>query len=132
MVMARGPGDEYEAGVCNIGPSEIARRRTLAYLGLLATLGFLALLIIADVPTWARFSVALPAWGTAVSYLQARRRFCAGFAAQGVFNFGELGAPQRVVDPRARAADRRHALEIVIHGFLVGVAAGAAAVLLPL
>lgn len=128
----RGSGDDYESGVCNIGPDEIAHRRTLAHIGLLVTLGFLALLLIADVPLLARFSVALPAWGTAVGYLQARRRFCAGFAAQGVFNLGEVGSTQRVQDPRARARDRRRALEIVLHGLFVGVVAGAVAVLLPI
>ncbi len=40
----RRPGEEYESGVCNIGPDEIAHRLTLAHIGLLITLGFLALL----------------------------------------------------------------------------------------
>jgi hypothetical protein len=128
----RGPGDEYESGVCNIGPDEIAHRLTLAHIGLLITLGFLALLIVTHVPLLARFSVALPAWGTAVAYLQAWRRFCVAFGALGVFNFGEVGSTQRVTDPRARARDRRRALEIILLGLIAGVVAGAIAVLLPI
>lgn len=123
--------DEYESGVCNIGPGEIAHRMNLARLGLLVTLGFLALLLLTDVPQLLRFAVALPAWGTAVAYLQVRRRFCAGFAARGVFNFGEVGSTQRVEDPRLRARDRRRALDLVLTGLFVGVVAGAIAVLLP-
>ena len=127
-----GPGDEYESGVCNIGPDEIAHRLTLAHIGLLITLGFLALLIVTHVPLLARFSVALPAWGTAVAYLQAWRRFCVAFGALGVFNFGQVGSTQRVADPRARARDRRRALEIVLLGLIAGIVAGAIAVLLPI
>jgi hypothetical protein len=132
MVMARGSGDEYESGVCNIGRDEIAHRLTLAHIGLLITLGFLALLLVTHVPLPVRFSVALPAWGTAVAYLQAWRRFCVAFGTMGVFNFGQVGSTQRVVDPRSRARDRRRALEIVLLGLFAGVVAGAVAVLLPL
>lgn len=124
--------DRYESGVCNIGPDEIAHRLTLAHTGLLITLGFLALLIISHVALLARFSVALPAWGTAVAYLQAWRRFCVAFGALGVFNFGALGSTTRVEDPRQRARDRRRALEIVLLGLLAGIVAGALAVLLPI
>jgi hypothetical protein len=80
----------------------------------------------------ARFSVALPAWGTAVAYLQAWRRFCVAFGTLGVFNFGAVGSTQPVADPRARARDRRRALEIVLLGFIAGFVAGASAVLLPI
>lgn len=132
MAIARGPGDEYESGVCNIGPDEIAHRLTLAHIGLLITLGFLALLITTHVPLLARFSVALPAWGTAVAYLQAWRRFCVAFGTMGVFNFGQVGSTERISDPQARARDRRRALEIVLLGLFAGVVAGAVAVLLPL
>jgi hypothetical protein len=125
------PGDGYESGVCNIGPDEIAQRLTLAHIGLLITLGFLALLLITHVPLLVRFSVALPAWGTAVAYLQAWRRFCVAFGTLGVFNFGQVGTTQRVEDPVARARDRRRALEMVLMGLVAGVAAGAVAVLLP-
>lgn len=128
----RGQGDEYESGVCNIGPDEIAHRLTLAHIGLLITLGFLALLIVTQVPLLARFSVALPAWGTAVAYLQAWRRFCVAFGALGVFNFGLVGSTERVADPRARARDRRRALEIILLGLIAGVVAGTIAVLLPI
>jgi hypothetical protein len=127
----RGPGDDYEPGVCNIGPDEIAHRLTLAHIGLLITLGFLVLLLITHVPLLARFSVALPAWGTAVAYLQAWRRFCVAFGALGVFNFGQVGSRERVENPQQRARDRRRALEIVLLGLLAGVTTGAVAVLLP-
>jgi hypothetical protein len=130
--MSPAPGDAYESGVCNIGPDEVAHRLTLAHIGLLITLGFLALLLVTHVPLLARFAVALPAAGTAVAYLQAWRRFCVAFGTLGVFNFGKVGSTQRVQDPQERARDRRRALEIVLLGLLTGVVVGAVAVLLPI
>lgn len=127
-----GPGDDYESGTCNIGPDEIAHRLTLAHVGLLITLGFLVLLFTTDVPLLARFSIAIPAWGTAVAYLQAWRRFCVAFGVLGVFNFGRVGLRERVEDPRLRARDRRRAVEILLLGLFAGVVAGAVAVLLPI
>ncbi|HUP83555.1 MAG TPA: hypothetical protein VM284_05125 [Candidatus Limnocylindria bacterium] len=126
------PGDDYEAGVCNIGPDEIAHRLTLAHVGLLISLGYLVLLLVTDAPLAARFTVALPAWGTAVAYLQAWRRFCVAFGALGVFNFGQVGSRERVADPQRRARDRRRALEIVVIGLFAGVVCGTTAVLLPI
>jgi hypothetical protein len=121
----------YESGVCNIGSDEIAHRLALGHLGLLITLTALALLIVIQAPLPARFLIALPAWGTAVAYLQAWRRFCVAFGALGVFNFGRVGSTQRVEDPAERARDRRRALEIVLLGLFAGVVAGVVAVLLP-
>ena len=121
----------YESGTCNIGPDEVAYRRTLGHVGLIVTLGVLIVLIAIHAPLPVRFLVALPAWGTAVAYLQAWLRFCAAFGALGIFNFGSIGSRQRVQNAQLRARDRRRALEIVLLGLLVGVVTGAVAVLLP-
>jgi hypothetical protein len=120
----------YEPGVCNIGPAEIARRRRAGHLGLVATAVTLAVLLVTGAPAWTRLMLALPAGAAVVGYLQAALHFCAGFGAQGVFNFGSLGTVQNVVDPKARAADRRRSLEIAFVSLVVGLAVGLAATLL--
>ena len=120
----------YEPGVCNIGPAEIARRRRAGHLGLLATALTLAVLLVIGAPAWTRLVLALPAGAAAVGYLQAALHFCAGFGSQGVFNFGSLGTVQNVVDPKARASDRRRSMEIAFVSLIVGLAVGLAAVLL--
>ena len=127
-----GSDDRYESGVCNIGPAEIAYRRLWGHLGLLVTVLTLAGLLWIGAPPAARFLIALPAWGTAVAYLQAVFRFCVAFAALGVFNFGPLGAPVQVKDPVARRRDRARALQVIFTGLLVGVVAGSVAVVLPI
>jgi hypothetical protein len=125
-----GPMD-YEPGVCNIGPAEIARRRRAGHTGFFAALGVFAALVLVDAPDWTRFLVAIPAIGAASGYLQAHLKFCAGFGAAGVFNFGDVGPTSRVEDPEARARDRRRAFEIGLASFTIGLAAGIVAVVIP-
>jgi hypothetical protein len=122
----------YQPGVCNIGPAEIARRRRAGHVGLIATVGLLAGLVAVDAPPVARLLVALPAAVAASGYLQARLRFCAGFGSRGVFNFGEIGGTDRVADSGARRRDLMKARQIGLGSLAVGLAVGAAAVILPL
>jgi hypothetical protein len=130
-LLANDPID-YRPGVCNIGPAEIARRRRSGHAALLFALATLLVLVALHVPPLARFIVALPAAGAATGYLQALLRFCVGFASLGVFNFGPLGQTQRITDPAARSRDRMRMLQILLAATLIGAAAGAAAVLLPI
>src|SRR5687768_3503794 len=99
-------GPSYKSGLCNIGPSEIAYRQLWGHVGLVITVLTLAVLLWIDAPLPARLLVVFPAWGTAVAYLQAWLRFCVAFGALGVFNFGQIGTTDRVVDPRQRKRDR--------------------------
>jgi hypothetical protein len=121
----------YRAGVCNIGPAEVARRRRSGHTGLIAAVALLAALVIADAPTPLRLLVFVPAAIAASGYLQAWLRFCAGFGWLGVFNFGDVGTTDRVAEAEARARDRAMALRIGLASAAVGVAAALVAVLLP-
>jgi hypothetical protein len=125
-------GDEYRPGVCNIGPAEISRRRRAGHGGLLVTLVLFGLLVELHVQSLARFLVALPAAAAATGYLQATLRFCVGFASRGIFNFGQLGQAEQVVDPEALARDRRRANQILLASLAIGLVAGGIAVVLPL
>ena len=121
----------YEPGVCNIGPEEIARRRRAGHVGLIATVGLLAALLLIDVHPLARLAVSVPAIISASGYLQARLKFCAGYGQLGVFNLGPLGKTTAVSDAEALARDRRRAREISVTSIGIGVAVGIVAVLLP-
>jgi hypothetical protein len=111
---------DYRPGVCNIGPAEIARRRRAGHTGLIAAIGLFIALMAIGAPDWTRILVAIPAIGAASGYLQAHFRFCAGFGAAGVFNFGELGPTERVADHADRAS------------VAIGITAGIVAVALPI
>ncbi|MGZ3587587.1 MAG: hypothetical protein ACXVAE_00810 [Candidatus Limnocylindrales bacterium] len=129
---APAPGlDHYEAGACNIGPAEIARRRRGAWLATVATVVLAAFLFVAGVPPIWRLIVALPAAAAAVSWLQVRLRFCVAFAVGGQYNFGPLGMMRQVIDARARRADLARAAGMIALGSSVGLVVGVVLVLLP-
>jgi hypothetical protein len=122
----------YQPGVCNIGPAEIARRRRAGHTGLIATIAAFIVLIVIGAPDWTRFLVAIPAVGAAAGYLQARLKFCAGFGAAGVFNFGRLGPTEQVQSMEDRRRDRARALQIGAASVVIGIAAGLIAVAIPI
>jgi hypothetical protein len=124
--------DRYEPGVCNIGPAEIAKRRRVGIIGSLVTLGLLTVLVAIDAPPVARLVLFLPAAIAASGFIQARLKFCAGFAARGIFNFGDRGDSVEIVDAEARARDRRRGRAISLASFAIGAAVALIALLLPI
>ena len=122
----------YQPGVCNIGPAEIRRRRQIGYLGLAGAIALALVLLAIDAPTWTRLALALPVAAALEGFIQARERFCAGFAMAGVQNFGELGTQTAIEDDEALAADRRKAMSIHATAITGGLIAGIAFALLPL
>jgi hypothetical protein len=123
---------DYQAGVCNIGPEEIARRRRAGHIGAVITVGLLIGLIALGVAPIFRLVVFLPAMVSASGYLQAWLKFCAGFGRLGVYNFGRVGPMSPIIDDAARAADRRRANQIGLAAALIGVVVAVVAVLLPI
>jgi len=123
---------DYQPGVCNIGPAEIARRRRAGHTGLLAAIGLLAVLLVIGAPAWTRLLIAIPVAVAASGYIQAHLRFCAGFGQLGVYNFGELGPTERVQADADRARDRRRARQIGLASFAIGIVAALAAFALPI
>lgn len=122
----------YQAGVCNIGPAEIRRRRQIGFLGLIGAVGLAGLLLALDAPAWTRLALAIPVAGALEGFIQARERFCAGFAMAGLQNMGELGHESAIEDDEALAADRRKALRIHATAIAGGLIAGVAFAILPL
>ena len=125
---ATGP---YEPGACNIGPAEIARRRRTGIAGVAAALILAAGLFIVGAPPVARIVVALPLLAGAVGLIQARFRFCVGFALAGLRNFGPLGAAERVTDHADHRADLQRAVLVMLAALAIGVGGGVALALPP-
>lgn len=111
----------YQAGACNIGPAEIARRRRAGLAGVATAVVIAVALIAIGAPWWMRLAMFPPLAGGLVSLEQARRRFCVGFAMAGIRNFGPLGSAEKVAVAAERAADRRAAL--VLTGYMSAIAA---------
>jgi hypothetical protein len=100
--------------------------------GLAASLILFAALLAVGAPHLVRLLLVLPAGVAATGYLQAQLHFCAGFGSAGIYNFGELGAVQKVADEQARRRDRRRSLEIGVASLVIGLAVGIGAFLLPI
>jgi hypothetical protein len=127
-----GQTSTYQPGVCNIGPAEIRTRRRFGHLGLVVTVVFLAFLLAVHAPPLVRLLVALPAAGSAIGYLQAHFRFCAGFGVRGVFNFGDIvGTTTSIEDAEARRRDAMRSRQLYLGALAIGVLVGIAAALLP-
>jgi hypothetical protein len=115
---------------CNIGPTEIARRRRIATVLTALTVAAAAGLIAANVPQPERLALWPLAAGTAITWLQVVRRFCVRFGAAGLENLGALGHERRV-DAAIRVADRNRALAMIGEGVLFGLLATLVLVALP-
>jgi hypothetical protein len=121
----------YQPGVCNIGPAEIRRRRSTGYIGLAVAIVFL---VVAFALGWAtpwRLFVFLPAVASASGFLQAQLHFCARFGAQGLFNFGQLGSEENVLQAEFRRKDQRKATLIIVLSIIIGVVIALVAWLIP-
>lgn len=121
----------YQAGACNIGPAEIARRRRAGLTGVAIAIALAVGLIAIGAPWWTRLVIFAPLAGGLISLEQARRRFCVGFAMAGIRNFGPLGSPDRVADDADRAADRRAALVLSAYMSAIAAAITVVVMLLP-
>lgn len=121
----------YQAGACNIGPREIAKRRAFGILGLAITSVLAVVLVAIDAPPIARAVVILPLWGALVSLEQARRRFCAGFAFAGIRSVAGSDATEAVADPADLATDRAAARVMVAYCGAIALALTALFVVLP-
>jgi len=126
-------GDGYQAGACNIGPWEIRRRRAFSVASFAVAAVLLVLLVVADAPQVARLLVFLPLWGGMFSWLQARRRFCAGYAVGRVSNFGDgVASTKAVTDAAAHREDLKAVARMTRDSFLLALIPAAIVVLLPL
>ncbi len=113
---------EYEAGVCNIGPEEIARRRNFGWGALATTVVLLLILIWTGVNYWWRLFVFFPSTMSASGFLQAYLHFCSGFAHRGTYSFGPLGESIKIDDELLRAKDKRRGNQIILYAALIGLA----------
>ena len=106
--------DTYQAGVCNIGGAEVARRRQVAILGGVLFLALALYSIIQNFSPIASLVLIAPASIFGIGFVQSRKRFCLAYGLMGTFNFQKLGSVTKVEDKAALAADRKMAFQIII------------------
>ena len=124
------PEPQYISGVCNIGPAEIAMRRTVGWTGLIFTAAFFVLALRTHLnPLW-RLAVFFPVFLSAAGFLQARAKFCSGYARRGLYNFGKVSNGISIDDEASRLQDRKRGNQINLYSAVIGAAVAVASVFL--
>lgn len=119
----------YTPGVCNINESEVAYRKKAYYLGLSIGFPLLLVLIIFKSPTYMGVIMFLPIWIGAIGYLQAKYKFCVGYAASGVYSkSAEYAETEKIVEEAKRKLDAKRARKINTQALLIGVLGSALSV----
>lgn len=121
----------YTPGICNINTQEIAQRRKAGYFGLAGFSLLLVVLLTTDVTRIARLLLFVPAYVAAIGFLQARARFCVGYAAAGMQRADESADHAQKVDDAAMAQDKHRARRMNTQAFIIALAATVTALLVP-
>jgi hypothetical protein len=122
----------YIPGMCNINRTEINKRQKLGYIGLTVfILGLIMLTLLTDV-RWVRIILILPAILSVSGFLQARNKFCVGYAGAGMQNAGEGSAEaSKITNAAALAADKHKSSKMNRQTLLIAVVVTALTLLIP-
>ena len=107
---------EYQPGVCNIGKDEIRQRYALAFMGFMAAAALVSSIILYHLPRWSLIASFIPLVLGFEGFYQARFRFCAGFAAKGIYDTGD--SKKKVTDPKDHHKDMQKAKQIHLYSIV--------------
>lgn len=111
---------DYVPGVCNIGQAERKSRLQLGEAGLGVTVLFATVALAFNFATPWRLLVFVPAFVSAMGFLQYFMHFCAGFGLKGLINFSDTtGQTDTVEEAEFRRMDRNKALIILADSVLI-------------
>ena len=120
----------YQAGACNIGPSEIKRRRQGALVGAILFALTTILFVVTDASTSTRLVTFIPALLFAVGMIQSKRRFCVAYGFMGVFSFEKLGDTKKVTVNQDLKADKKYAVKLLLQSVAIAIVLTALMILL--
>jgi hypothetical protein len=120
----------YQAGACNIGPSEIKRRRQGALVGAVLFAITTILFVVTDASTSTRLVTFIPALLFAVGMIQSKRRFCVAYGFMGVFSFEKLGDTKKITVNQDLKADRKYAVKLLLQSVAIAIVLTALVILL--
>jgi hypothetical protein len=104
---------------CNIGGPEVRRRKIAGIISAVFTIIVAISLIVLDASLVMRSVIFIPVLMTAIGWYQTRRRFCLAYGFAGVFNLGDLGRGQTVMDPAQRRRDRIQVFKTIGEAVLI-------------
>jgi hypothetical protein len=112
----------YTPGVCNIGKNEIRKRYALAAMGFVISAIVSYVILSSGLPRWALLSSFIPLLLGFEGFYQGHFKFCAGFAAAGVYDFtGSGGSRSKVTNPESHKSDMKMASRIHMYSIVSGI-----------
>ena len=120
----------YQAGACNIGPSEIKRRRQGALVGAILFAVTTILFVVTDASTTSRLVAFIPALLFAVGMIQSKRKFCVAYGFMGVFSLEKLGDTKKVTVNQDLKADKKYAVKLLLQSVAIAIVLTALVILL--
>jgi hypothetical protein len=99
--------ENYQAGVCNIGKSEVRARMRLGISGYFLAIALYLAFSFSNANRNFFLFEFIPLFLGAIGVIQARAKFCVAFGLLGSFNFGKLGQSQKVEDDISKGLDRK-------------------------
>ena len=112
----------YQPGVCNIGKNEIRKRYALAAAGFVVSALAACLMLFYGLPRWALLITFRPLVMGFEGFFQGRQKFCAGFAAAGIYDFaGSGGSRNKVADAESHKKDMGKAMQIHMYSIISSI-----------
>jgi hypothetical protein len=132
MSIPQSTQNSYIPGMCNINHDEINQRRKLGYIGLIIFIFGLIALTVLTRDRWVRMLLLLPAILSVSGFLQARNKFCVGYAGSGLQNADEGSKKaSKIIETDALAADKRKSSKMNRQTFAIALTATAITLLIP-
>jgi hypothetical protein len=130
--MATAATTNYVPGVCNINPVEIKKRRMSGHIGLALTIILTVIAFSMHVLWIFKIVVIIPAFISAIGYLQARNKFCVGFASSKQQHADDDGDIVTITDKQAIAKDRQKVRSMNLQATIIAAAVTAVVCVIPL
>jgi hypothetical protein len=122
----------YLPGVHNINRREAMYRRRVGYAALLVFVTLLVIFVAFSRLLWWRTLLVLPAFVSALGFLQARYHFCVMYASKGKQNAAENSTqPNTITSEAALEKDRHKVMVMYLQAAMWAIAAVLLSLLLP-
>jgi hypothetical protein len=132
MIEPMNPEQAYVPGVCNINREEIAKRRKIGQIGLTFFIIFLVVMLFVPISRYLRILLFIPAFVAATGFLQARNKFCVGYAGAGMENASDGSQEAKTIaDDDAKLKDKQKAMRMNIQCGLIALVVTVIVVVLP-
>jgi len=109
----------YVPGTCNIGPKEREKRQRMGLAGLMLTCGWTFLGYVWVFPLFLKMLVFIPAFISAIGFIQYNSGFCAWYGFREQQNTTDNILAVKVLDPKSNEADRSKAAGLTLVALII-------------